>query len=73
MIRVTGKVGAAARNEWHAAQEVIRSAQEKLREIGLRCKAIDRLEDLNFNRPDRDKPSHVTRNEFEVVSKIDRD
>lgn len=53
-------LGKPNKEAYYEAQEQITLAQDRLRAVGLKLEAIDRLASANKNRPDRDHPKFIT-------------
>lgn len=60
----------ARKKLFREAQAVIVEAKELLSSAGWRCKALDFLAEANVNRPDRDHPMYVTKQDWLNLKKI---
>lgn len=69
LCHVYKKVGAQAREQYDDAQTIIKTAIKNLNKAGLRSKGLEKLYEMNFNRPDRDDPSTVTLTDIYNITK----
>ncbi|OCG77367.1 hypothetical protein A9G42_05535 [Gilliamella sp. Nev6-6] len=61
---------ANAKREFWDAQKIIENAIIQLREAGISSKGLDKLADMNYNRPDRDFPSLIGLDEVLSLKEI---
>ncbi|MET1256970.1 hypothetical protein [Aliikangiella maris] len=73
MARLIHNVGRVAREQYDEQLEIIKKTKENLASIGLKSKGIDVLYDMNFNRPDRDKPDDVKFHHLIEITEIEDD
>ncbi len=64
MARAAAKVGSAAKADYRAAKAEIERVYDALTVAGLRSAGISALINMNFNRPDRDRPLSVGREQI---------
>jgi uncharacterized protein with von Willebrand factor type A (vWA) domain len=69
MARAAREVGRQARLEYREAQKEIEAVWAALKAAGLRSDGINQLINMNFNRPDRDRPLSVTRAQIYKITK----
>ena len=71
MQRESKNIGAAARDQYKKAQNEIREVRSALASAGLYSRGISDLATMNFNRPDRDIPMLVSRDDIlDVKEKV---
>ena len=69
MARAAREVGRQARLEYRQAQTEIEAVWAALKAAGLRSTGITQLINMNFNRPDRDRPLSVTKEQIYKITK----
>jgi hypothetical protein len=61
------------KNEYYKAEKIIRIQHKKLNEAGFYCDAMKKLGEMNFNRPDRDRPDRYKKADFFRIKAIEED
>lgn len=64
------KVGKQYKEKYYEAQNVIIESRDRLTELNLKSKGLNKLSNMNYNRPDRDIPSSITESDIYNIEEL---